>query len=146
VETKSSERPTAVFVYGTLKRGQEREGCWPREPRVVERATVRGALFDLGPYPALAEGEDVVAGEVWHFVDEDLAATLAALDEVEGYSGGDDDLYRRVNVECETAAGMVSAWSYHYARRDDLGGAQRIKPNADGICEWSASRWPTPES
>jgi gamma-glutamylcyclotransferase (GGCT)/AIG2-like uncharacterized protein YtfP len=46
-----------VFVYGTLKRGEVRAACWPREPVKVEEATVRGALFDLGDYPALVPGD-----------------------------------------------------------------------------------------
>jgi gamma-glutamylcyclotransferase (GGCT)/AIG2-like uncharacterized protein YtfP len=55
---------SGVFVYGTLQRGGVRERCWPRKPIYVEVARVRGALYDLGPYPALVEGSDFVAGEL----------------------------------------------------------------------------------
>jgi gamma-glutamylcyclotransferase (GGCT)/AIG2-like uncharacterized protein YtfP len=84
--------PLAIFVYGTLQRGQVRERCWPRPALRVEPATVRGWLFDLGPYPALvvpAAGEvaDTIAGELWHVAADDLEVTLAALDRIEGFQG-----------------------------------------------------------
>src|SRR5262245_17704552 len=135
--------PTAVFVYGTLKRGEEREGCWPRKPRMVERAMVKGALFDLGAYPALVEGSDVVAGGVWQFAGQGFGATLAGPDEVEGYSGGNDDLYWRVVIDCEIAGRTVRAWTYQYSRQEELGDELRMKPNADGICQWSRRSRPS---
>lgn len=132
--------PLAVFVYGTLKRGDVREKCWPRTPVKVEGATVRGELYDLGPYPGLIEGDDVVAGELWSIAAEDVAATLAALDEVEGFRGAVDDLYRRVVVECRTAAGVIPAWTYLYARASELRAEQRILPDREGVCGWTRSR------
>src|SRR5262245_58510105 len=104
-----------VFVYGTLKRGEVREKCWPRQPLSLEPATVRGCLYDLGPYPALVEGDDTVAGELWEFSQLDIPPTLAALDEVEGYRGLEDDEYRRVITLCQTSAGPVTAWTYLYS-------------------------------
>src|SRR5437667_3874873 len=102
-----SSNPTAVFAYGTLKRGGVREKCWPSKALRIEPAMVRGVLYDLGPYPALTEGSDWVAGELWHFAESDMPATLAALDEVEGYSGGTDDWYRQIMIECQTLSGVV---------------------------------------
>jgi len=128
--------PCALFVYGTLKRGQVREGCWPCKPLAVETAIVRGVLFDLGEYPAMVGGEDLVAGELWRFAEEDMGATLAALDVVEGCEGKDDDEYRRVVMECETSGGIVAAWTYTYARAECLRVEQRIKPGRDGMCRW----------
>jgi gamma-glutamylcyclotransferase (GGCT)/AIG2-like uncharacterized protein YtfP len=128
--------PSAVFVYGTLKRGQVREKFWPRRPLRIEPATVRGLLSDLGPYPALVEGDNLVAGELWQFAAQDMPATLAALDEVEGCQGNSDDLYRRVVVQCRTAAGDVAAWSYFYGRGDEIARARPIPPGADGVCRW----------
>jgi gamma-glutamylcyclotransferase (GGCT)/AIG2-like uncharacterized protein YtfP len=130
------DQPLAIFVYGTLKRGHVREACWPRRPVKVEAAAVRGTLYDLGPYPALVEGSDLVAGELWHFAAEDLPATLAALDRIEGYSGGAGDLYRRAVIECRSDDGTVKAWTYWYARATELETAQRVKPDKDGLCRW----------
>jgi gamma-glutamylcyclotransferase (GGCT)/AIG2-like uncharacterized protein YtfP len=131
-----SSAPTAIFVYGTLKRGQERERCWPRRPIAVELATVCGAIFDLGPYPALVEGDDTVAGELWQFAPDDMPATLAALDQVEEFAGKPDDLYRRVIVHCQKAEGAASAWTYLLARKSLLRSARRIAPDANGVCVW----------
>jgi gamma-glutamylcyclotransferase (GGCT)/AIG2-like uncharacterized protein YtfP len=131
--------PTAIFVYGTLRRGGVRERCWPQEPLRVEAATVRGCLYDLGPYPALVEGGDLIGGELWHFRGKDLPATLAALDEVEGYYGTAEDLYRRAVIECRAGGGTVRAWTYLYARASELTEVQRVRPNAEGVCVWSRS-------
>jgi len=128
--------PTAIFVYGTLKRGEVREQCWPVRPISVEPATVRGALYDLGPYPALIAGNDTVAGELWHIAPRDIEATLVALDRVEGFAGKEDDLYRRVIVECETATGSTLAWTYHLANAAMLHEAKRILPSGCGVCVW----------
>jgi len=132
--------PTAVFVYGTLKRGQVREKCWPRKPVSVERATVRGVLYDLGPYPGLTTGDDVVSGEIWTFAPYDMPTTLAILDEIEGYRGSSDDEYSRVIVECVTSAGTASAWVYIYSRQDQLRPERRIELDDSGICCWPAGQ------
>jgi gamma-glutamylcyclotransferase (GGCT)/AIG2-like uncharacterized protein YtfP len=129
--------PTSVFVYGTLKRGKVREKCWPKKPVAIEEARVRGALYSLGSYPALTEGDDVIAGELWRFAAEDMAETLAKLDEVEGFAGRDDDEYRRIVISCETAAGAVSAWTYWYARVSELRVERRVGPDDSGNCSWS---------
>jgi len=131
------DSPACAFVYGTLKRGEVRERCWPAKPIAVEPATVRGALYDLGPYPALAVGDDIVAGELWQLAPGDMPATLAALDRVEGYAGNDDDLYRRVIVECQTSDGSTRAWTYMLAGEAMLSAAKRILPSGRGICVWS---------
>jgi gamma-glutamylcyclotransferase (GGCT)/AIG2-like uncharacterized protein YtfP len=128
--------PTAVFVYGTLKRGEFRERCWPRPPISIELATTGGALYDLGPYPALVAGDDTVAGELWQIAPDDIEETLVALDRVEGFAGTSDDLYRRVIVECQTAAGSTRAWTYQLASVAALHTARRILPNDRRLCVW----------
>jgi gamma-glutamylcyclotransferase (GGCT)/AIG2-like uncharacterized protein YtfP len=132
----------AVFVYGTLKRGQVRERCWPRKPLDVAPATVGGRLYDLGPYPALASGSDRVTGELWRFAAEDIVATLAALDEIEDYRGGPEDLYRRAIIECESATGRARAWTYLYAKASELREEQRIALDANDVCGWPAVKTP----
>jgi gamma-glutamylcyclotransferase (GGCT)/AIG2-like uncharacterized protein YtfP len=127
--------PSAIFVYGTLKRGEVREPLWPRQPQGIEPAEVRGALFDLGIYPALAAGEDRVAGELWHFAD--IPSTLAALDQIEGHCGRPDDLYERIVICCQTAASEQPAWTYRFAQPQQLTAAQRVRPSPDGLCRWS---------
>ena len=130
-----------IFVYGTLKRGEERAGMWPHEPLEVREATTRAALYDLGPYPALGEGEDVVGGELWFVAEEHLERTLAALDEIEGYNQGGEDLYVRVDVPCADGGGEShTAFTYFYADEEALSRAHRVMPNAKGICVWSANQ------
>jgi gamma-glutamylcyclotransferase (GGCT)/AIG2-like uncharacterized protein YtfP len=132
-------RPLAVFVYGTLQRGHCRQACWPHPPRQVQPATARGRLFDLGAYPALVPGDELVLGELWHFGPEQIDATLDALDRIEGYDAGPLALYTRQVVVCyDRAGGSCRAHAYLYARHEDLRHAARIRPNADGLCVWTA--------
>jgi gamma-glutamylcyclotransferase (GGCT)/AIG2-like uncharacterized protein YtfP len=136
---RMSHQPTSIFVYGTLQRGQCRERCWPLPPLRIEPATVRGELYDLGPYPALIEGDYCVAGELCHLAADDLTPTLEELDRVEGYLGRANDLYQRVTITCQTAEGPVEAWTYRYAQTSQLKPIQRIKPDpVTGQCRWPA--------
>jgi gamma-glutamylcyclotransferase (GGCT)/AIG2-like uncharacterized protein YtfP len=127
----------AVFVYGTLQRGEVRERCWPRRPMAIEAATIPGALYDLGPYPALVEGDKTVAGELWRFFSGDMETTLRALDEVECFGQGGVDLYVRRTVQaCRESGDAVAAHTYYFA---DAAFARRhapVTPNASGIIRW----------
>ncbi|WP_164104190.1 gamma-glutamylcyclotransferase family protein [Candidatus Laterigemmans baculatus] len=99
-----------VFVYGTLRRGQCREGCWPRPPLHVATGFVQAELFDLGPYPAILVGKDWVCGECWTLREEDVEETLRVLDAIEGFAQpGEDDLYVRRVVDILTAPPPATA-------------------------------------
>jgi gamma-glutamylcyclotransferase (GGCT)/AIG2-like uncharacterized protein YtfP len=129
-----------VFVYGTLKRGQERERCWPCPPRRVEPAEIRGELYDLGPYPALVHGDDRVLGEVWFLDPADVAATLKTLDEIECFGVEDVDLYVRETVECRSLADGLLHTAYVYFLADPAQARthRRVPTGAHGFAEWSA--------
>jgi gamma-glutamylcyclotransferase (GGCT)/AIG2-like uncharacterized protein YtfP len=79
-----------IFVYGTLKRGQERNGILVHnDGHCLGVDTVLGYdLRDLGPYPMIVEGQHTVHGEVWDIPD----ALLEYLDFIEGTQAG---LYSR---------------------------------------------------
>jgi gamma-glutamylcyclotransferase (GGCT)/AIG2-like uncharacterized protein YtfP len=139
--------PPAVFVYGTLKRGGERERCWPRRPLSVEPATVLARLYDLGPYPALlpaeSQDQDVVLGELWSFAVADMEATLRALDDVECFGVDDVDLYVRRVVACTTLDGaVVGAHCYFLADPREAERSRRVRPDARGYCQWSRAAPP----
>jgi gamma-glutamylcyclotransferase (GGCT)/AIG2-like uncharacterized protein YtfP len=113
--------PLPIFVYGTLKRGEEREGKWPRRPT----------------RPALAEGDDVVAGELWHLAPEDVEPTLKTLDAVEEVLPEGTGLYERRVVKCRNEAGqMLNAYAYFYARAADLAEKTPLASGSDGCVKW----------
>lgn len=134
----------AVFVYGTLKVGQCREHCWPRQPREIRAAWTLGELYDTGPYPALFAGSDSVGGQVWLFDPVDMAPVLDQLDEVEEYRPGHEatNLYNRHIVECFDRDGQsFQAYTYIYARENERGLFQRMLPSYS----WAGQRlalWP----
>jgi gamma-glutamylcyclotransferase (GGCT)/AIG2-like uncharacterized protein YtfP len=97
--------PNALFVYGTLKRGQSNHARVRSALRIVP-ATVRGLLFGLDEgYPALIEGDGVVHGELCFF--DDLSAILPDLDAYEGSQ------YLRIRCEATLEDGeRCQAWCY----------------------------------
>lgn len=130
---------TAIFVYGTLKRGELRERMWPRPAIRVVAAETLGTLYDLGAYPGLRPGKDRVRGELWFIAAADLEVTLRVLDGIEGYRGEPTDLYTRLTVACHSLPeGEVhEALTYHYHRPADLAGLAPLPANSAGFVEWS---------
>ncbi len=90
--------------------------------RVLGAGTIRGVLYDVGPYPALRRSDsprDVVPGRLLELDDEGL---LIALDRYEGVDAG---LYLRERVEVCLAGGeQQSGWVYVYNR--SVAGLRRI--------------------
>ncbi|HEY8599984.1 MAG TPA: gamma-glutamylcyclotransferase family protein, partial [Thermomicrobiales bacterium] len=77
--------PNQCFVYGTLKRGQSNYPLIAASVREARPATIRGRLYDVGPFPALAHGDEAIHGELLLIVPEALAGVLVVLDDLEGY-------------------------------------------------------------
>ncbi len=108
----------AVFVYGTLKRGQCRESMWPAPPATVCEGFVFGSLFGREDYPAMTGGHDRVLGECWQFEMAEMPAVLEVLDRIEGTNqAGEADLYHRVIVDVFDLRGNLlgEAYTYRYA-------------------------------
>lgn len=135
--------PLPIFVYGTLKQGQCRASRWPHRAESVEAAVLRGALYDLGPYPAVTSGGDLVLGELWTIAPEHLEHTLRVLDKIECFGVADVDLYLRIVAPVIRSDGScVSAYTYVIARPEELRPEQRVSPNPQGYCEWTGRPLP----
>lgn len=95
-----------LFVYGTLRRGQPlHHELVTARAEFVGEARMRGRLYDLGRYPgALAEGEQVIAGELYRL--SEPPAAFRRLDAVEGSE------YRRSVVCVDLAGRGRRAWAY----------------------------------
>lgn len=109
---------------------------WPHLPIGVVKATTKGKLYDLGPYPAMTSGDDSVVGELWRFEFEQVAETLQVLDEIEDYRDSPNDLYKRVIVPCDVEGASVAAFTYHYAL--PLDESQRVL-SINGGCSWPSA-------
>jgi gamma-glutamylcyclotransferase (GGCT)/AIG2-like uncharacterized protein YtfP len=107
-----------LFVYGTLRRGEERHPALARHGATGgETAATAGTLLDLGPYPGLVvdDRKTSVAGELYAARDPDaLFAELDAIEMFRGY-GVPGSLYRRAIVRVWVAS-LESrlAWTYVY--------------------------------
>ena len=121
-----------VFFYGTLMAGfdRRRRAGIDEKLRYVGRGSIRGALFDVGLYPAAVPSPDgKVWGEIYEMSDADVV--LSALDEIEGYRPSDPDrsLYTRAEADVILLDGSdARAWVYFY--NAPLGHAPRI-PSGD---------------
>lgn len=96
-----------LFVYGTLMRGEERDGMVLSLP--VAPATTRGRLHMVpAGYPALELDPKAaeISGELLTLEDPGI---LTLLDLVEGVAQG---LYTRAQIPVWTADGMLEAWAY----------------------------------
>jgi gamma-glutamylcyclotransferase (GGCT)/AIG2-like uncharacterized protein YtfP len=99
-----------LFIYGTLLPDLVRPPLDALVARLASLgpATVRGRLFDLGPYPGLVLDDAAlpVHGELLALPDD--PDVLRVLDDYEGSC-----LYRRVECRATTAhAGTASCWVY----------------------------------
>lgn len=137
----------SIFVYGTLKRGHLRAAVWPRPPLAIRPATIRAALYDVGPYPAIGEGEDRVLGEVWTVAADDLQETLDVLDRVEGYVAlGVDNEYNRIATQAEFEDGtFADVFTYRFADEARLKQLRRIAPHIEFAGRHCAG-WPDASS
>ena len=132
----ATRNPTALFVYGTLRRGFDNPFArrLRREAEFLSTATLPGAfLVDIGAYPGMLRGNDTahaVIGDLFRLPDNP-SPLLAALDAYEGCSG---DPSRPGEYVRETAhvlpdhAPALTAWIYLF-HRDPTG--LPVVPNGD---------------
>ena len=84
--------------------------------RFVAHGSIRGTLFDLGPYPAAIQAEGIVHGEV-HRIVKPGRLLLSRVDAIEGYVSGDfkRSRYRREAVIATLDHGrQCPTWVYFY--------------------------------
>ena len=111
--------PRHIFFYGTLMRGFALRGRAGIESwiRFSGRGAVRGALFDLGPYPALVTGRGTVRGEVHLCLDPERL--LSRTDALEHFDPGRPRAgeYRREAMPAQLDDGRtLPVWAYVYNR------------------------------
>ncbi len=108
--------PDHLFVYGTLRAGS----AHPMAHRLrvgakhLGRGSTPGLLYDFGDHPGAVfdpGARYLVIGDVF-----ELRAgprLLADLDRYEGFSGANNDMFRRVAVEVALdKGGQLEAWAY----------------------------------
>jgi gamma-glutamylcyclotransferase (GGCT)/AIG2-like uncharacterized protein YtfP len=114
-----ANRPVAV--YGTLRSGQANHHHIARNNGIyMHKATIPGyALFDIGPFPFIAEHatERSVVVELWSFLDADWPNAIRSMDLLEGFIPGDTrNMYERTILKAEPWAmedsRPVDVWAY----------------------------------
>ncbi len=120
-----SNKPHAVFVYGTLRKGERAEHYLQDSNYCGKFHLKNAAMYNLGSYPGIIEqqGESVV-GEVY-FVDDD---TLERMDRYEG----NGRLYERKLVPVCRDDETIYAWAYYYLGEVPVTNLMREPWNADG--------------
>lgn len=109
----------AIFVYGTLKRGELNHGLVAPFARSISGAWTEGDLFDVGLFPAMVAGTGQVRGEVVRLDPADVEEVVTLLDLLEDCRPDDPagSLYLRRIVEVVTDDGeRERAYAYFYNR------------------------------
>lgn len=106
VGTAPAGVPRYVFVYGTLRRGEQRDiNLLIPTPLFTGYAKIRGRLYDLGDYPGLRlSGSPSVQGEVYQITPE-LERQLDEIEEVWPQQSGE---YARREVRVQFSDGALS--------------------------------------
>lgn len=108
---QSSAPARHVFVYGTLRRGDDNDITrLVPTPQFIGTAAICGRMYHLGPYPGVvlaskgnglpcAGGEGRIVGEVYA-IDEELERLLDELEEVYPKANGDTgEMYIKREIE-----------------------------------------------
>lgn len=75
-----------LFVYGTLL-STEYNHQTIKDSKLIAEACIYGKLFDIGNYPALKEGKNIIIGELYDIDD----SILKSCDQLEGYNNDDPE-------------------------------------------------------
>ncbi|MCY7371052.1 MAG: gamma-glutamylcyclotransferase [Polaromonas sp.] len=115
--------PRLVFVYGTLRRGEERDiNLLAPAPTALGAASVAGRLYDLGSYPGLRlGGPGWVEGEVYA-VSPELERRLDEIEAVWPAPSG-EYLKREVWVSLKVSDGASSVNGSASQNDPDVAGA-----------------------
>jgi gamma-glutamylcyclotransferase (GGCT)/AIG2-like uncharacterized protein YtfP len=102
-----------VFVYGTLRRGQERDiNRLQPAPVFIGDAQINGTLYNLGSYPGVRlVGAQWVLGEVYQITPE-LERQLDEIEEVWPQQTGE---YERRDVVVQCAGAGLTCLVYEVA-------------------------------
>lgn len=104
-----------VFVYGTLKPGEENFELYCKTHCKVEEAFVLGQLYDLPfGYPALTAGNLPVYGFLLSFADLSILASLDQLEDYDPTRPPEQNEYFRIETKVFSLAQrpLGRAWTY----------------------------------
>ncbi len=91
----------AIWIYGTLK-----------DPSQIDNYTVKGRLFDIGPFPGIIlGGEKEIPGQITIVTDEKLES-LDVYEGVPNFYTRERTTARPLNDEDEA----IDVWVYQWAR------------------------------
>lgn len=112
---KSAFEEVRVFVYGTLKPGEENYEHYCKNHCKAEEAVVFGQLYDLPfGYPALTVGSSPVYGFLLSFADPDILVRLDALEDYDPTRSPDQNEYFRLKTEVFNLANQPIGWAWTY--------------------------------
>lgn len=120
-DTPSAPILRYVFVYGTLRKGQERDiNRLQPAPVFISNSQVNGTLYNLGSYPGLRLGGDRwVQGEVYQITPE-LERLLDEIEEVWPQETG-EYVRQEVVVRCVEVALTCLVYEVSELRAQDWG-------------------------
>lgn len=114
-----------LFVYGTLKPGYRNYAHIEQLVISSQPATTRGFLFDLGSYPALVPGGDMIDGVILDVEPEAIQIT----DRIESFfpNSPNKSLYFRKKIIAQLdSQEELLVWTYVYADASQISTRPRL--------------------
>ncbi|ARV58139.1 hypothetical protein BZZ01_05360 [Nostocales cyanobacterium HT-58-2] len=111
-----------IFVYGTLKPGEENYPAYCAGKVVnTTKAVVRGKLFALPMgYPAMTPGNSLVHGYILSFANLDVLTRLDDLEDYDPARSASENLYNRKQIQTYTLQGSSLGWAWVYLMTEEL--------------------------
>lgn len=128
-----------VFVYGTLRRGQERDiNLLQPAPRLLGQASVGGVMYQLGSYPGLVLGAPGrVQGEVYE-ISAELEWQLDVIEDVWPSPGG-EYIKREIAVRVEGGNWWEDVVCLVYELASGRASGKPVIASGDWVCYRAAS-------
>ncbi|WP_017316282.1 gamma-glutamylcyclotransferase family protein [Mastigocladopsis repens] len=111
-----------VFVYGTLKPGEENYQRYCAGQVVnATKAVAQGKLFALPMgYPAMTQGDSPIHGYLLSFIDSRVLTDLDNLEDYYPDRSVSENLYNREQIVTRDSQGHSLGWAWVYIMTEEL--------------------------
>ena len=108
--------PDHLFVYGTLRAGSAHPMAHRLRvgARLIGRGSTPGFLYDFGDHPGAVFDPNARYRVIGDMLELKAGPRLLAdLDRYEGFTGAEDDMFRRIAIKVALdKGGAIEAWTY----------------------------------
>ena len=109
-ENKECKMIDSVFVYGTLRKQEEREQIMNSVSLGSKNITIKAKMYDIGAFPAITLEDGIVYGEI-HKIKQN-PSSFDIIDGVEGFTKyNESSLYHRILINSSEGVCWTYVWN-----------------------------------